>query len=95
VSKKYTMTFSDILNKDIQRLRSAELDQLRTLPQLAESASDPDVQAAFREHLTQTEQQLRRLDTITASYPGPLQGCATMRWTSSPGIPTMKSSTSR
>jgi ferritin-like metal-binding protein YciE len=60
------MTLTDILTEDIQRLRSAELDQLRTLPQLAESATNPDLQAAFHEHLAQTQEQVKRLEDILA-----------------------------
>ena len=58
------MTFTDMLTEDIQRLRAAEQEQLKTLPQMAESASGEGLQNSIREHLAQTHLQIRRLETV-------------------------------
>jgi ferritin-like metal-binding protein YciE len=48
----------------LQRLHAAEQDQLKTLSLLADAAADPAIQEALRNHLAETEGQVRRLEQI-------------------------------
>jgi ferritin-like metal-binding protein YciE len=54
----------DLLVEELRDLYSAENMLLKALPRMAKAASSEELQAAFEEHLTQTEEQVRRLDRI-------------------------------
>src|SRR4051812_19089570 len=49
---------------ELQDLYSAETQILKALPKMAKAASRPELQAAFQEHLEQTQGQVERLETI-------------------------------
>lgn len=50
--------------EELQDLHSAENQILDALPRMAEKASSSDLSDAFQEHRRQTEEQVRRLETI-------------------------------
>ena len=52
----------DLLIHELQDLLSAETQITKALPKMAKAASTPELKAAFEEHLTQTENQIKRLE---------------------------------
>lgn len=58
------MTLIDVMTKDLQRLHAAERDQLKTLQALAEAAAASEIRDALQQHLSETQEQVRRLETI-------------------------------
>jgi len=50
-----------------QDMHSAERQLIKALPRMAKAAFSPDLRGAFMDHLTQTKEQLERLDGILAS----------------------------
>jgi ferritin-like metal-binding protein YciE len=50
--------------EELRDLYSAENQILKALPKMAKAASSPQLQAAFNEHLKQTEGHVNRLETI-------------------------------
>jgi len=54
-------TLIDLLKHEIQDLYSAEEQLIEALPKMAEAASNPQLQEAFREHLKETQTQAKRL----------------------------------
>jgi ferritin-like metal-binding protein YciE len=50
--------------EELRDLYSAENQILKALPKMAKTASSPQLQAAFNEHLKQTEGHVNRLETI-------------------------------
>ena len=68
-------TLQDLYLEQLRDLYSAETQLVKALPKMAKAASHPQLQAAFTEHLAQTEQHVQRLDQvfkqIGASSKGP------------------------
>jgi ferritin-like metal-binding protein YciE len=57
-------TLRDLYVEQLQDLYSAETQLVKALPKMAKAASNPQLQSAFKEHLTQTEQHVQRLEQI-------------------------------
>ena len=57
-------TLRDLYVEQLQDLYSAETQLVKALPKMAKAASNPQLQSAFQEHLTQTQTQIQRLDQI-------------------------------
>jgi len=57
-------TLRDLLVEHLQDLHSAESQIVKALPKLEKAATNPQLKQAFRKHLTQTEEHVRRLETI-------------------------------
>jgi len=55
---------TDLFLHELQDLYDAELQLVDALPEMAKAATDPDLEAAFREHLEETEGQVRRLESV-------------------------------
>jgi len=53
--------------EELKDLYSAENQLVKALPKMAKAASDPQLKAAFEEHLEVTRGQVERLETIFAS----------------------------
>lgn len=54
----------DLYVEQLRDLYSAENQILKSLPKMAETAKHPELRLAFETHVKQTEEQVRRLDTI-------------------------------
>ena len=54
----------DLFIEELQDLYSAEGQILETLPGMIEEANSPELKRAFKEHLDQTREHVRRLDRI-------------------------------
>jgi len=54
----------DLFQAQLEDLYDAETRLTKALPQMADAATSPELQEAFRDHLRETEGQLRRLETI-------------------------------
>ena len=55
-------SLDDLLVHELQDIYHAEGQILKALPKMIKAASHPELQAAFEEHLEQTEGQVERLD---------------------------------
>jgi ferritin-like metal-binding protein YciE len=55
---------NDLLVNQLQDLYDAEQRLTDALPKMAKAASSPQLKAAFNEHLTQTQNHVRRLEQI-------------------------------
>jgi ferritin-like metal-binding protein YciE len=54
----------DLFVKECQDLYSAEQQIIEALPDMEEAANSPDLKSAFRQHLQETQGQVRRLEQI-------------------------------
>jgi ferritin-like metal-binding protein YciE len=59
-------TLEDVFAEQIGDLRSAEEQLIEALPKMAGAAHDPDLRAAFEEHLEQTREHLHRLEDVVS-----------------------------
>jgi ferritin-like metal-binding protein YciE len=55
-------SLDDLLVHELQDIYNAENQILKALPKMIKAASHPELQAAFEEHLEQTEGQVERLE---------------------------------
>src|ERR687889_763442 len=55
-------SLDDLLVHELQDIYHAEGQILKALPKMTKAATHPELQAAFEEHLEQTEGQIERLD---------------------------------
>lgn len=56
-------SLEDLLIKELQDLYNAENQILEALPLLQNAASSPELKEAFKKHLAETKQQVKRLET--------------------------------
>jgi ferritin-like metal-binding protein YciE len=54
----------DLLEDEIKDLYSAEKQLTKAIPKMARGANDPALQTAFRDHLKETEGQVKRLEEV-------------------------------
>jgi ferritin-like metal-binding protein YciE len=54
----------DLLEDEIKDLYSAEKQLTKAIPKMAKGANDPALQTAFRDHLKETEGQVKRLEEV-------------------------------
>lgn len=57
-------SMKDLFIDQLEDLYDAENRLIDALPKMAKAASNPQLQAAFREHLAETKQQAQRLEEI-------------------------------
>ena len=57
-------TLRDLYVEQLQDLYSAETQLVKALPKMAKAASNPQLQSAFQEHLSQTQTHVQRLEQI-------------------------------
>jgi len=57
-------TLRDLFVEHVQDLYSAETQIVKALPKMEKAATAPELKQAFRYHLTQTEEHVRRIETI-------------------------------
>ena len=57
-------TARDLLVDELKDLYSAENQLIKALPRMAKAASNPELKAAFQEHLEQTKEHARRIEKI-------------------------------
>jgi ferritin-like metal-binding protein YciE len=55
-------SLKDLLENEIKDLYSAEKQLTKAIPKMAKSSTDPELEAAFRSHLKETEGQITRLE---------------------------------
>ncbi len=85
-------SLNPLFDEELRDLLDAEKQLTRALPKMAQSASSPDLKAAFEEHLGQTEQQLERLQKAFGDLGRPARPkkCAGMRGLIDEGQEVMK-----
>jgi ferritin-like metal-binding protein YciE len=64
----------DLYIDQLQDLYSAEDQLTKALPKMAEAASHPELKAGFRHHLQQTEQHLKRIESVLGELAGTPSG---------------------
>ena len=57
-------TLRDLYVEQLQDLYSAETQLVEALPKMAKAATHPQLQAAFQQHLAETQQQVQRLEQV-------------------------------
>jgi ferritin-like metal-binding protein YciE len=57
-------SLQDLYVEELKDLYSAESQLLTALPKMAKAASAPELSKAFKDHLKETEGQVKRLETI-------------------------------
>ncbi|MFT8308591.1 ferritin-like domain-containing protein [Acetobacter malorum] len=67
-------TLDDLFVHTLQDIYYAENQIIKNLPVMAEEASDPELKAAFQHHLTETEEQVRRLEQVFELHGQPVKG---------------------
>jgi len=73
-------TLADLFEDELKDLYSAEKQLTKALPKMAKKASSSKLKTAFTDHLTQTENHIRRLEQIGEKLEVKLTGkkCAAM-----------------
>lgn len=76
----------------LKDLKDAETQLTKALPKMAKSASSPDLQRAFEEHLEQTKTHLERVEQVLTEINGNARGkkCAAMQGLIEEGQELMK-----
>src|ERR1700683_1098336 len=57
-------TIEDVLEDEIKELYSAEKQLTKAIPKMAKGSNDPALQTAFKDHLKETEGQVKRLEEV-------------------------------
>jgi ferritin-like metal-binding protein YciE len=73
-------TLDDLFVHTLQDMYYAEIQIVKSLPGMIEKASNPQLQAAFEAHLTETRGHVARLEQVFALHGQPLKAitCAAM-----------------
>src|ERR1700712_5746321 len=73
-------TMDDLFVHTLQDIYYAENQIVRYLPTMIEKASSPELKAAFQQHLTETQGQVKRLEQGFQMHSQPVKGvdCAAM-----------------
>ncbi len=73
-------TLEDLFHHTLQDIYYAEQQITKNLPTMAEKASNPELKAAFQQHLTETQGQVKRLEQVFGMLGQPVKGvtCAAM-----------------
>lgn len=58
----------DLFVHELKDLYSAEKQLLKALPQMVKAASNPQLKQGFERHLTETEEQAKRLEDICGQF---------------------------
>ena len=64
----------DLLELELKDTYSAETQLTKALPKMAKAASNPELKAGFEQHLTETENQIRRLEQVAKEMNISLKG---------------------
>ncbi|MGD7070482.1 ferritin-like domain-containing protein [Acetobacter sp. AAB5] len=67
-------TLDDLFVHTLQDIYYAENQIVKNLPTMVETASDPELKAAFQLHLEETEEQIRRLEQVFQMHSQPVKG---------------------
>src|SRR5258705_12160696 len=57
-------SLQDLYQDELKDLYSAENQLIKALPKIAKGATDPKLQKAVKEHLSQTEQHAKRIEDM-------------------------------
>ncbi|KAA2211404.1 YciE/YciF ferroxidase family protein [Teichococcus oryzae] len=67
-------TLDDLFVHTLQDIYYAEQQITKNLPTMIEKASDPQLKSAFQQHLSETENQVRRLEQVFQMHGQPVKG---------------------
>ncbi|HWX49209.1 MAG TPA: ferritin-like domain-containing protein [Roseomonas sp.] len=73
-------TMDDLFVHTLQDIYYAENQIAKNLPDMAEKAQDPQLKSAFQQHLTETQNQIKRLEQVFQQHGQEVKGtkCAAM-----------------
>ena len=73
-------TLDDLFVHTLQDIYYAENQIAKNLPTMMEKASNPELKAAFQQHLAETQNQIQRLEQVFQMHGQPVKGvtCAAM-----------------
>ncbi len=73
-------TLEDLFTHTLQDIYYAENQIAKHLPTMVDKASNPELKAAFQKHLTETQNQAKRLEQVFGMLGQPVKGvtCAAM-----------------
>ena len=54
----------DVLTESVRDLYSTETQLVKALPRMAKAAASPELKGVFTEHLTETKEQVKRLEQV-------------------------------
>lgn len=60
-------SLQDLLEDTVKDIYSAETQMLKAMPRLTKAATSPELQKALQQHLTQTQEQVKRLEQVAES----------------------------
>lgn len=67
-------TLDDLFVHTLQDIYYAENQIVKNLPTMAEKAAEPELKAAFQDHLTETREHVRRLEQVFQMHGQPVKG---------------------
>jgi ferritin-like metal-binding protein YciE len=67
-------TLDDLFNHALQDIYYAEQQIAKNLPTMAEKATNPQLKGAFQKHLTETQNQVKRLEQVFQNLGQPAKG---------------------
>ncbi len=67
-------SLDDLFVHTLQDIYYAENQIVKNLPTMIEKASNPELKAAFQQHLTETEGQVKRLEQVFQMHGQPVKG---------------------
>lgn len=86
-------SLEELLVKELQDLYSCETQLVEALPKMQTAASSPELKEAFKKHLGETKQQVKRLETALGNLQADTTGetCVGMKGLISEGTEIIKS----
>ena len=67
-------TLDDLFVHTLQDIYYAENQIVKNLPTMIEKASNPELKTAFQQHLTETQNQVKRLEQVFQMHGQPVKG---------------------
>ncbi|WP_182355990.1 YciE/YciF ferroxidase family protein [Komagataeibacter europaeus] len=67
-------TLDDLFVHTLQDIYYAENQIVKNLPTMADKAAEPELKAAFQDHLTETREHVRRLEQVFQMHGQPVKG---------------------
>ena len=71
---KHLKSLDDLLVHELQDIYNAEGQITKALPKMIKATTNPELRAAFEEHLQQTEGQIERLERVFELLGVPAKG---------------------
>jgi ferritin-like metal-binding protein YciE len=70
LTSEHLKSLHELYLVELKKALDMERSITKALPEMAEKANEPELSAAFRQHLAETETHVRRLETILEGHTG-------------------------